>query len=212
MIKQLVFDVDGTLIDDGDYPSTVKRILERNDLEPEKYYDSYVYATQTYEDHYSNYNEKDYLIYLSKCMQVKLKKEFINVMFEEISHMIPSNNKKIRNTLKKLSKRYDLVILSNYFSKAQMMRLKNMGVDLYFKEIYGQDVIKDNPKAYQLACGKYKPEECVMIGDNPIKDIKGAKKYGMHPIYINKKGENIQGVSTIDAVKNITIDFIENIK
>ncbi len=213
MIKRLIFDVDGTLIDGGDFIGKVKNILRRNGLEPQTYLDNYLKSTTTYEDIYDNYNKEDYTNHFSNMLGVKLDKDkFTNIVFDEIQYCIPDNNDKIKQTLEMLSKKYELVILTNYFSNAQLMRLKNMGIDTYFKECHGQRIIKDNKEAFMDACGKYTPKECVMIGDNPKKDIQGAIKCGLHAIYVNPNGDKIENSQTINSVKDLTVEFIENLE
>ena len=53
-------------------------------------------------------------------------------------------------------------------------------VKKYFKEFYGSDIAgtKPNLEGFKMACGNYKMEECIMIGDNlktDINEIEGQK-------------------------------------
>ena len=68
-------------------------------------------------------------------------------------------DKSIIPTLEYLSKKYELVILSNWFSYSQIERLKKIGMDKYFKEMYFTDEVKNKPnkEAFIKACGPYKP-------------------------------------------------------
>ena len=48
----------------------------------------------------------------------------------------------------KLSKKYELVLLSNYFEKSQRGRLEHIGIDKYFTEYYGEKICKPNRQAF----------------------------------------------------------------
>ena len=63
-------------------------------------------------------------------------------------YAIPDDNKKLIETIKKLSKKYELVLLSNYFEKSQRGRLEHIGIDKYFTEYYGEKICKPNRQAF----------------------------------------------------------------
>ena len=65
-----------------------------------------------------------------------------------------------------------------------------------------------------IACGEYKPYECVMIGDDLYLDIECAQNIGMNTILVSTKNENTAGVNTIvvKKVEEIDIPLIESIK
>ena len=214
MIKRLIFDVDGTLIQGGDFIATVTNTLKRLNLYSEENLEKYLNATRTYEDYYNNYNVKDYVEYFSKELSVKLDENFIAIFFDEVSRCIPEDNSKLQDKLEELSKDYEMVILTNYFREGQLGRLKNMGIDRYFSKCYGEELIKGNKEAYINSCGNNKPEECIMIGDNIKLDIKGAKECGLHTIWINNKGTEAENMDTltVKSVSDITQEMIDNIK
>lgn len=212
MVKRLIFDIDGTIIDGGNFRDTITKVLKRLNAYSEENLEKYLEATRTYEDHYDNYNRKDYTDYFSKCVGVELGKEYIDILFDELQYCIPEDNTKIREKIEELSKHYEIVILTNYFEEGQRGRLKNMGINDYFSECFGEKIIKDNKEAFLSACGNHLPEECVMIGDNPVLDIKGADRCGLKTIWINKANKEIDiDTFQIDSVKNITVDMIEKL-
>ena len=50
--------------------------------------------------------------------------------------------------------------------------LKKSNISKYFKEIYGlEDGIKPNELVFKKSCGKYKYNECLIIGDSINSDI-----------------------------------------
>ena len=59
---------------------------------------------------------------------------------------------------------------------------------------------KPNKEAFIQAIGEYKPEECIMIGDDPYLDIQRAKEEGLSTILVNSKG--IETNSSMGIVVN----------
>ena len=143
-----------------------------------------------------------------------LPSNFLEIFFENLKDAIPNDNSSLINTIKQLSKKYELVLLTNYFSKSQLNRLNNMGIGHYFTECYGENLIKPNRDAYISACGKNKPSECVMIGDDIFLDIECAMNVGMHTIFINAKNVSTDNINTISVkrVEDIDEKLIESIE
>ena len=101
-----------------------------------------------------------------------------------------------------LSKKYTLVVLTNWYTDAQKGRLRYHGLDKYFKNIYGCEYgIKPNKEFFDLARENDNYDECVMIGDSLSSDINPAKALGMKTIYISKDNENTE--STINDIRKL---------
>lgn len=228
MIKRLIFDVDGTLIAGAKFFSSIdgtvitgnairiaiKRALEKLNLYSEENMDKFLKAIDEYEEQFDNYNKKDYIHFFEAVLNAKLDETFIDILFEAISHCIPEENEKLTNTLTELSKRYELVILTNYFSKSQITRLNNMGIGHFFTECHGEKLIKPHLNSYINACGKNKPEECVMIGDDFKLDVENAKKAGLNAIWVNSKHLKLHDENTVmvHKVEEITKELIQKIE
>lgn len=63
------------------------------------------------------------------------------------------------------------------------MRLTEMGLSEFFDEVITLDdsgELKPSPKPFELALKKFKaePKEIIFVGDNPERDIRGAKQAG----------------------------------
>lgn len=70
--------------------------------------------------------------------------------------------------------------------------LARVGADVFFEGVYSsQDIGFEKPDErffrYILADMKASPGELVMIGDNYLKDIEGAKNCGIRTIFLNAK-------------------------
>jgi len=96
-------------------------------------------------------------------------------------HVIP--------TLKKLKKNYKLAIISDAPRIKAWERLVAMKIDRYFDVVItAADVRKQKntvaPFNAALKALKVKPEEAVMVGDRPDRDIQGAKKAGITTVFV----------------------------
>ena len=186
MIKKLIFDLDNTLIMWKDeYIDALRDTLKKynNNENPNHIND----LIDSYEDYYDRYDKEKMLEHINNNIKEKLNMDFMNDFLYNIGYM-SEENKNVIHTLRYLSKKYELVVLTNWFRNPQINRLKNAKIDKYFKEIYGgEDFIKPNKEAFVKAAGNTKLEECIMIGDNYNIDIMGAYNAGLNVIYFNPK-------------------------
>lgn len=214
MIKRLIFDIDGTLITGVNFKSFVDMALQKYGIYSEENSKKFIEGIGQYESNFNSYNIEDYLNHFSLILNTKLNKDFLDMFFGEVKYAVPDENSKLIETLQQLSANYELVLLSNYFEKSQRNRLNSMKIDEFFKEYYGEKLIKPNKQAYLYACGKHNPSECVMIGDDPILDIRGASQCGLNTILINSKGIDspVKADIILDKVENLSNEIIESMQ
>jgi putative hydrolase of the HAD superfamily len=99
-------------------------------------------------------------------------------------------------TLEKLSEKYSLHIITNGFEDVQHFKLKNCGIVHYFDTVItsdGANSRKPNREIfdYSLERAKAHVNESMMIGDDPIADIVGARSAGWeHTILVNTMNLN----------------------
>ena len=213
MIKRLIFDVDNTLIVGVNFKEAVIKTLDELNIYSEENLDNFFEGIASYEGVYDNYNSRDYKKHMEECMNTIIPDNFLDVFFKYLKDVIPEENDKLISTIDSLSKKYELVLLTNYFSISQLNRLNNMGIGKYFTEAYGEDLIKPNKEAYIKACGPHKPEECVMIGDSMFLDVECAKKAGLKAIFVNTKkiDTNNLNVIVVDKVEDINEDVLNEL-
>lgn len=214
MIKRLIFDVDGTLITGVNFVDAIKRTLKRLNIYSEEKTAKFLEGIKTYENHFNNYNIEDYTAHMSNAINNELPKHFLKVFFEELKNVIPRKNELLIETIRNLSDKYELVLLTNYFSESQLNRLNNIGVGHFFVECYGEKMIKPNNEAYISACGKYNPSECVIIGDDIFLDIEQAQKVGLNTIFVNTKNIKNYNIKTFEVqrVEEINVNLINVIE
>lgn len=84
---------------------------------------------------------------------------------------------------KDLYKKYDLYIITNGFGKTQHIRLKNSGLDIFFKDVFISEEIgfqKPNIKFFEYVSRKisnFNSNTTLIIGDSLTTDIQGRNKY-----------------------------------
>jgi len=203
-IKRIIFDLDNTLIPwKNEYSKGFKRVIEEYNLKID--YKREAEVTDTYESFYDSYKKEYLLEHFNKVFEQNVKIDFINKWLEyvgEMSEEIPE----VTEVLEYLSKKYELVVLTNWFKESQEKRLEIAGMRKYFLKVVGGDEYKKpDPNSYKLAIDNLKPEECIMIGDNLELDIKGAVKAGLNAIYLNPKEEKCEfkSIKSLSELKDI---------
>ena len=102
------------------------------------------------------------------------------------------------------SQGYRMHILSNGFQEVTHRKVNESGIAHFFETITSADEInirKPNPKIFQWALDKADANvnESIMIGDDWIADVEGAKSFGMNVIFFDALKDHFQ----LPEVKNI---------
>ena len=133
----------------------------------------------------------------------KILKRIDEILVNEALNKLTDN---ILEVLEYLSKKYDLVILTNYFYDVQNQRLKNLNIRKYFKKLFASDRVpcKPYPESYKAAAEDTPFDECLVIGDNVINDYLKPLELGMKAIlfdqthkYKNKKYQKIANMKEL---------------
>ena len=184
-MKKIIFDLDNTLMMyDDSYLLDYSRVMNGTYEDGMKLYES----IGKYEAYAGIYNKKELLEFINKDMHTNYNIEFIDKLLEIISknwvYYIPNGTDEV---LQYLFNKYELYVLTNWFSECQANRLKNTGLLKYFKEVIGADKEKAKPNidGYLYIIGNTNKEYAIMIGDNPEIDIKGANDSGINSILID---------------------------
>lgn len=94
-----------------------------------------------------------------------------------------------------LNKNYSLHIITNGFDKVQQKKIRNAGLEAYFKVVLTAEaagVKKPHSAIFNKAIemAETKSVQSLMIGDSFEADIEGALKLGMQAIHFNSHDEN----------------------
>lgn len=205
MLKTIIFDLDDTLIDwEPIYLKQLEMVLKDYNFSKEtilKIDD--ILDIHTTIDETLNINRL--VDYINAKLNLNLPAEFLNQL-SIAQQDCYKDNPEVNDVIKYLASKYDLYVLSNWFTETQKGRLKNMGILKYFKEVIGgdQNYYKPDKRAYQFILEKYKPSECLFIGDDLEKDIMPALELGMQAIWkSNESSDNYQTIKELKELKRI---------
>ena len=95
-----------------------------------------------------------------------------------------------KETLDYLFPKYPMVIVTNGFDELQTTKMKSAGIKDYFKHVVTSQRAgnrKPSREIFEFALSEsgFKPAEAVMIGDNLLTDIVGARTAGLDTVYFN---------------------------
>lgn len=191
MIKKVIFDIDNTLMDfPKHYEKHFKDVLNKYslDIKPVELYN----AIGTYETsgNYIYCNKEELIKVINKELNLSLTLDFLEDFFNMYDKLITEVDKEVIKTLEYLKGKYELYIITNWFTDSQKSRLKEAGILKYFDGVYGTDIIPMKPRreCFMSVIGNLDPSECVMIGDNLEVDIKIPYEMGMQVYHLNKFG------------------------
>ncbi len=102
------------------------------------------------------------------------------------THLMPG----VRDLIPILCQRYQLHIITNGFNEVQFTKIRNSGLTPFFTQIItSEDAGFQKPAAayfdYLLAQTGIQVNTSLVIGDNTITDIKGAKDFGFDTVFYN---------------------------
>lgn len=215
MIKRVIFDIDNTLIPwKEEYYDEINKVLDSLNIEHTKDdYNKIKEAFSEYENEYYTFDRKLMLDYINKYTKKQYPKEFIYGCTNRWADSVPQKlDESVINMLKYLKDKYQMVILTDWYADQQIERLEKLNILKYFSKIYSAENVKRKPfkEAFLQAIEDNKPEECIMIGDDFERDIKGALNAGLHAIYYNPKNNAIKDenskyytISRLDEIMNI---------
>ena len=97
------------------------------------------------------------------------------------------------STLQYLSSRYKLVIVTNGFEEIQHIKLASAKLDHFFEHIVTSQKAgckKPSPGIFQYALDAYTTHahEAIMVGDNLIADMEGARNASIDNVFFNPDG------------------------
>lgn len=205
MKTKFIFDLDETLIK-SDYSKQqeyFKAVLETEDSEI--FIPQISSLLEKYESKYQKYDVNMLSEFLTNTSQVKITPDIIKGWLDVSKNIDGIIIDGVVETLEYLKRKdKELVVLTNWFSKPQIERLKKSGLDTYFNQIFGGDLfLKPSKKAYITACGYTPMELCVMIGDNYQKDYLGSKSIGLDSILYDPTGKSPEVIEKVKSLKKI---------
>ena len=193
MIKKIIFDVDGTLLNtEKDCLDAYNEYFKSKELSNFHELGLKIYnVIDKFDEATKDYSKEDLCKFVNEYIGIKFTMDDFEDMFSIYRKHATLLNDKIKDTLESLSKKYELVTLSKWYVLDQEKRLEKAGILKYFKKVYGVENagLKPDEKAYITACGEYNINECLMVGDSMRSDIGGARQIGMEAVLIDPTGK-----------------------
>ena len=209
MIKRIIFDLDNTLIMwDDKYYDTLDKTLNLFEIKYDEIIKTnLIKAVDDYENRYDIFKME----YMKKIMEeysnLSLPNDFVYNWTLFLENSIPDEiDNELIEILEYLSSKYEIIVLTNWFTEEQRKKKKNYGILKYFKEVLGTEQFKNKPnkEAFIGASRPYQMNECISIGDSLKKDVESALEYGMDAILYDYKNEysgNIKKVNKLIDLK-----------
>ncbi len=121
---------------------------------------------------------------------------------------------KAADVLKKLSSRYPMVLVSNFYGNIEAV-LKDFGLDGYFRKIIESAVVgvrKPDPAIFKLGVEALglKPEEVLVVGDSYKKDILPARSLGCQTAWLKGKGWTAEEDAQQDPCQISSLEELES--
>ena len=207
MIKKIIFDLDNTLIPwIKRYYLNLTRIAKHHGIKIKFREIAKIADTiDIYEKNYPNFKRENVKEMVTKLSGIEVTDELLDVLVDWVSNCVPKRkDKKLIETLKYLSKKYELIVLTNFFTEAQSNRLEKFGIREFFKEVYGADEhSKPNKEAYIMAANKTPLNECLFVGDNVVNDYEKPIEFGMQAIYLTNKKTDKRSIKNINDLRRL---------
>lgn len=188
-IERFIFDLDGTLLF-GNYQKEQEYFKDKLKDDADLFLEQLFPLLNQYEKTFPRYNVNQLATFLTVNSKALITSDIVEGWIEvnrDMEDKIEDNAIEVLEYLK--SKNKSIAVLTNWFKKTQLSRLENSGILPYIDDIYGGEIyLKPNIESYLNAMGKYKIDECIMIGDTLEKDYLGPKRIGMEAIYYNPNG------------------------
>lgn len=214
MIKNIIFDLDNTIILDTEADAeSYKKVLKNNGYNEEEYlaiYDSVDGYDKIINEKNCYYDRKEMLKFINRNLNKNYSEKFIDEIISVVGTDWVKTVLLSKTTVEYLFSKYNLYIFTNYYQDAQEERIKRIGYSKYFKKVFGADKYgcKQYKQSFERVLNEIdaKPEECIMIGDDKSRDIVAANNMNMKSIlydYNGKRDKKEINVSNYIVIKDM---------
>lgn len=205
-MKKIIFDLDNTLIFWKDeYINKLYDVLSLYNINDEKLANKINYCLDNYEKDINYFSKGIIVKYINDNCNTNFDTKFLSLLLKKQEDLAELTCSKLIDTLEYLSSKYELYVLTNWFTSCQIGRLKKAGIYKYFKDVKGgEGYLKPHKEAFLKLLKEEDFKDSIMIGDNIEIDIKGALNLGMDAILYNYKNKEIkEELKTINKLTDL---------
>ena len=206
-MERFIFDLDGTLLTNG-FKKEREYFKEVFGEDGKRFFENAFKYLDDYEHQNINYDVHKLSEHLSRESGLNITDSFVEGWIEVGANEIDTMEEGVMETLEYLSlKGKDVIVLTNWFTKTQVARLRKSKLIDYINEVHcGDTNLKPHRTTYLCACGEYEPSDCIIIGDNIEKDYYEPQKYGLNAILYDKNDKHdksLRKIKRIDEIKRM---------
>lgn len=203
-MKAIIFDLDNTLIKwNNDFLFALRNVIKKFDPDAtEELVVSINSVIDKLEYSVDKLTKATFLDFVNKKCGKNYDISFVDMLIDE-QKLCYYKDEKLEKLLEYLSQKYDMYVLTNWFTETQEGRLKNMNVSKYFKKIIGADInfIKPHENSFDIVLKEYEPKDCIAIGDSFEKDIEIPLKLGMNVYWLtNQDANEVPTIKSLDEL------------
>lgn len=226
MIKGILFDVHGTIVDKGGKKAldrAIKNVVKFiNDSGYQVTYDEYhnvwLQNLRKYRKDLDELNEVDFYDWhdgiLSDLELTGYDREYMDRINDKFMDVFQTTTKEIPHAqyvLSELKKNFLLGIVSNSMGRNTRIDLATAGLIDLFDDITISSEIgkrKPHPLIFKKALEglSIKPEEGIFVGDDLFEDIMGAKQLGMKTVYLLRREDSMKKFNEKEIYEKIFKD------
>ena len=187
-MKKYIFDLDGTLLnahwnEEDEFFRSILPIDQAIKFEDERV--DLIYGYEENYPRYDIYNLSRWFMDHGYNINTSKINEWIHFNGDIMGNDMCDGVIELLEDIK--SRDGEIVLLSNWFNYTQINRLKRSGLYEYFDDFVTGDMeLKPYLESYRLAASFTPFNECMMIGDNYVKDYYKPLMYGMNAYFVDE--------------------------
>jgi putative hydrolase of the HAD superfamily len=232
-IKAVVFDFIGTLcelvnysLDEAHEKMFASLVSNGYELDHESFFKAYSEAHQKYREiRYEQLVEVANAVWISEALNSLGHKTFpedegiktaVNAFFADYLTALKLRPS-ARSTMEKLCQEYKLGLISNYTHTPLIYAaLRKLQIDEFLDVVAVSEAVgwrKPSARIFREVLKRLcvRAEEAVFVGDTPLEDILGAKRVGMHTVFIPSQFKSLADLENASLQPDYVVESLSDV-